>query len=282
MIDESPRQRRSTTKSAAGWQSSVDTCERDTKAVLLVGGKGTRLRSVVPFTPKPLARLGRWSFLELLVRQLRHQGIRRIVMCTGYLADQIEREFGDGHGLDVAIDYSKEPNPLGTAGAVKLAEPCFRGVSEFLVLNGDTFLEIDFHQLMHFHREHGGLVSMAVRRVDNAARYGTVHVDSRSRVVRFAEKMGLNNPGLVNAGVYVFSREVMPHIPCGPASLETEVYPELLDYGIYASEQHGTFFDIGTPEDYSRAQQLCDHIYEAALRTQQSALYPNHTHIDES
>src|SRR6266849_5097598 len=94
-----------------------------TKAVLLVGGLGTRLRSVVSSTPKPLASVGDRPFLELLVRQLRHQGIRHLVLCTGYLAYEIEKELGDGRKLDVIIEYSKEPYPMGTAGAVLFAEP---------------------------------------------------------------------------------------------------------------------------------------------------------------
>jgi len=282
MIDQAPNQRRSTGKSVAKWHSCVDSGDWDPKAVLLVGGKGTRLRSVVPSAPKPLARFGKCSFLELLVRQLRHQGIRQIVMCTGYLADQINREFGDGHDLDVLIEYSREPNPLGTAGAVKLAECYLRDVPEFLVMNGDSFLEIDFRHLIGFHRETGGLVSMAVRRVNDAARYGTVHVDNRHRVVCFAEKMGIKSPGLVNAGVYAFSRETIAYIQDGPASLETDVFPQLLDYGVYALEQYGTFFDIGTPEDYERAQHLRDHLYEAAFRTRTSVADSIPPHTGES
>ncbi len=120
----------------------------DTKAVLLVGGLGTRLRSLVSSAPKALAPMGDRPFLELLIRQLQEQGIRQLVMCTGYLADQIEAEFGDGRDLGVAIEYSKETQPLGTAGAVKLAQPHLQSVSEFLVMNGDSFLEIDFSQLV--------------------------------------------------------------------------------------------------------------------------------------
>src|SRR5712692_2499236 len=100
----------------------------DVKAIFLVGGLGTRLRSVLPSAPKSLACVGNRSFLELLVRQLHSQGIRRLVMCTGYLADQIENEFGNGQALDVAIEYSKEPHAVGTAGAVKLAEHYLRDV----------------------------------------------------------------------------------------------------------------------------------------------------------
>ena len=238
--------------------------KEDTKAVLLVGGLGTRLRSVVPSMPKPLAPVGNKSFLELLVRQLRYQGIHRLVMSTGYLADRIENEFGDGHDWDVTIEYSKEPNPLGTAGAVKLAQRYLRDLSDFLVMNGDSFMEVDFHQLFRFHRAHGGLVSIAVVEVSNACRYGTVQMDHVGRVSGFSEKTSNNAPGLVNAGVYVFSRAVLQHIPEGPASLEGTVFPHLLDQGVYALKQEGIFIDIGTPEDYARAQRLCDRLDQVA------------------
>ena len=234
-------------------------------AVLLVGGLGTRLQKVLPSTPKPLARVGDAPFLQFLVRQLRSQGIRRIVMCTGHLADQVEKEFGDGHQWDVEIRYSKELSPLGTAGAVKFAESHFAQASDFLVLNGDSFLELDVRELIRFHREHGGLVSMAVRRVPNAGRYGTVKLDSQNRVTGFLEKMGEAVPGMVNGGVYVFKRAILEQIPNGPASLEKDVFPRVLEQGVYALEQQGMFIDIGTPEDYARAQTLCQSLYKAAI-----------------
>jgi mannose-1-phosphate guanylyltransferase len=233
--------------------------------VLLVGGLGTRLRSVAPSTPKPLVSVGDKSFLDLLVQQLRNQGIHNLVMCTGYLGSQIENEFGDGKPWGVAIEYSKELHPLGTAGAVKLAQSFLRGVSDFLVMNGDSFVEIDFWQLIRFHRQHGGLVSMAVLPVSNAARFGTVQVDADGRVIGFAEKTGHETPGIINAGVYVFDQTVLDQIPEGPTSLEREVFPGLLSRGVYALGQHGMFIDIGTPEDYARAQQLRDRLYETAL-----------------
>ncbi len=210
-----------------------------TKAVLLVGGLGTRLRSVVGSTPKPLAAVGGKSFLELLVRQLRNQGITNLVMCTGYLGEQIQSEFGDGRLWGAAIEYSQEIGPLGTAGAVKLAHTYLRDVSEFLVMNGDSFLEIDFDQLIRFHRAHGGLVSMAVLEVDNAARYGTVKVDAQGRVVGFSEKTGCETSGVVNGGVYVFNRDVLEYIPEGPASLERDVFPRIFHHGMYALKHAG-------------------------------------------
>lgn len=242
----------------------LDQAEQDTPAFLLVGGLGTRLQSVLPSTPKPLARVGNMPFLELLVLQLRSQGIRRIVMCTGHLASQIQHEFGDGNKWGVAIDYSQESRPLGTAGAVKLAEGYLKQASDFLVMNGDSFLELDLRQFIQFHRGHSGLVSIAVRKVPDAARYGTVHMDANHRVVGFSEKTGAATPGIINGGVYVFNRAVLDQVPQGTASFEKDVFPRMLEQGVYALEQHGMFIDIGTPEDYARAQTLCQSLYQAA------------------
>ena len=235
-------------------------------AVLLVGGKGTRLQSVVSSKPKPLAPVGEKSFLHLLIRQFGSQGIRELVMCSGYLADQIESELGDGRALDVAIQYSKEDSPLGTAGALKLAEPLISGHSDFLVMNGDSFLEMDIPQFIDFHHAHQGLISVAVRCVENAARYGTVEVDGQFKITGFKEKTGSDAPGLVNGGVYVFKSSLLADIPTGPSSLERDVLPRLLDRGAFALEQQGMFIDIGTPEDYARAQELCESMYKAAIR----------------
>jgi D-glycero-alpha-D-manno-heptose 1-phosphate guanylyltransferase len=243
----------------------LDTALQDIPAVLLVGGIGTRLQSVLPATPKPLAPVGDAPFLQLLVKQLRSQGIRRLVMCTGHLGDQVEKEFSDGRKWDVAIAYSKESHPLGTAGAVKFAESYLGHASDFLVMNGDSFMELDFSELIRFHRQHNGLISMAVRRVPDAARYGTVQLDTQNRVVGFSEKMGAPVPGIVNGGVYVFKRAILQHIPDGPASLEKDIFPRLPEHEIYALEQQGMFIDIGTPEDYARAQTLCHSLYQAAL-----------------
>jgi NDP-sugar pyrophosphorylase family protein len=107
---------------------------------------------------------------------------------------------------------------------------------------------------------------MAVRGVSDAARYGTVQLDTLHRVVDFHEKSGAQVAGIVNGGVYVFDRAVLRYIPDGPASLEKDVFPHLLAEGIYGFEQHGLFIDIGTPEDYARAQELCDSLNLAALR----------------
>jgi NDP-sugar pyrophosphorylase family protein len=246
-----------------------DSSLQDFPALLLVGGLGTRLRPAVSSTPKPLALIGDIPFLQLLVLQLRSQGIRRIVMCTGFQSGQIKDEFGDGSKWDVAIEYSNETSPLGTAGAIKLAAGFLPQATEFLVLNGDSFLELDFRELFRFHHAHHGLATLAVHRVKDAARYGTVQLDAQNRIFRFSEKLGTPAPGTINGGVYIFNREVLRYIPEGPVSLEKDILPSLLEHGVFALEQNGMFIDIGTPEDYARAQALYENLYQAAvLRSQ--------------
>ena len=238
-------------------------------AILLVGGKGTRLQAVVSSKPKPLALVGNIPFLELLVLQLRSQGVHRMIMSTGHLADQIEETFGDGRRWNSDIRYSRESKPLGTAGAVKAAEAYLEESADFLVVNGDSFMETHIPEFLCFHRQHRGVASMAVRKVPDAARYGTVHMDASKRIIGFSEKTGNTSPGMINAGVYLFQRSVLKFVPEGPSSLEKDLFPNLLARGMYALEQHGMFIDIGTPEDYARAQRLYQELYQAALAAPQ-------------
>jgi mannose-1-phosphate guanylyltransferase len=238
-------------------------------AILLVGGKGTRLQPVVSSKPKPLALVGNVPFLELLVMQLRSQGVHRLIMSTGHLAEQFEETFGNGGRWNSDIRYSRESQPMGTAGALKAAEGYLEESTDFLVVNGDSFMEIDIPQFLRFHRQHRGVVSMAVRKVPDAARYGTVDVDASKRIVGFSEKTGNALPGIVNAGVYLFQRSVLKFMPEGASSLEKDLFPQLLTQGMYASEQDGMFIDIGTPEDYARAQGLYQELYKAAIAAPQ-------------
>ncbi len=232
--------------------------------LLLVGGFGTRLRSVLSDKPKPLAPIGEISFLELLVLQLRSQGFRHLVMCSGFRAEQIRREFGDGSKWSMRVEYSEETQPLGTAGAIKLAEPFLERSPEFVVMNGDSFLEIDLGQLIRIHREQGALATIAVRRVPDASRYGTVQLDDCNRITQFSEKTGIQSSGIINGGVYVFNRDILQEIPNAPSSLEQDVLPGMLKHRVFAVEQTGMFIDIGTPEDYARAQSLYHSLSRAA------------------
>lgn len=238
----------------------------DIPVALLVGGKGTRLQSVLSSTPKPLASLGNGSFLELLVEQLKCQGFRRFVMCTGHLAEQIEDYFGDGTRWDVEIRYSTEKTALGTAGALGLAASHLRGSSDFLVLNGDSFLDMDFNRFLEHHRRCGGIATIAVRQVPDASRYGAVEMDSSHKLIRFAEKTTTEASGLINGGVYLMRREVLDFLTDQPCSLERDIFPRLLEHGIFGLEQSGVFIDIGIPEDYERAQRMSGELRAAARR----------------
>jgi D-glycero-alpha-D-manno-heptose 1-phosphate guanylyltransferase len=245
--------------------SASENLSEGTPVLLLVGGMGTRLRSVLSDKPKPLAPIGGIAFLELLVMQLRANGFRNLVMCTGFEAGQIHEKFGDGLKWNLNISYSEENQPLGTGGAIKLAEPFLRQSPNFVVMNGDSFLELDLRQMAQYHNQHDGLGTIAVRRVSDAARYGTVHVDAEGKITRFSEKLGFATPGLINGGVYVFKKAALNHIPGGPVSLEKEVLPGLVSQGIFAFEQNGMFIDIGTPEDYARAQTIYESLTRAAV-----------------
>jgi len=240
---------------------------KNMKAVLLVGGLGTRLRPSVSGTPKVLASLDGRPFLELLVRQLASQGIRHLVMCTGYLAEQIKDQFGDGGPFGVAIEYSQEDVPLGTAGALALSKRFLAHQSDFLVLNGDSFFDVDFQELITFHANHGGIASIAAVAVENASRYGTLRLGENGRVVGFQEKNGREEPGTVNAGVYVFRHDVLENIPNGPASLERDIFPQVLSEGVFALTKNGLFIDIGTPEDYALARSIRDRLVSAAVKS---------------
>ena len=237
----------------------------DITAILLVGGQGTRLRPVISSTPKPLARVGKQPFLELLVQQLRRHGCRRLVMSTGYMSRQIEEEFGDGRAWGLEVKNSRESQPMGTAGALKLAGSFVADGQDFVAMNGDSFVDVDFGALLDFHRVRKGLSSLAVVRVPDTARYGTVKIDGDNRVAGFLEKTGANLPGVINAGVYVFNRGILENIPDGPASLEKDVFPKILARGVYAFEVDGMFIDIGTPEDYARAQTLFARLGHSAV-----------------
>ncbi|HLH03507.1 MAG TPA: nucleotidyltransferase family protein [Bryobacteraceae bacterium] len=236
----------------------------DIPAVLLVGGLGTRLRSVLPDKPKALASLGARPFLDLLLEQLEAQGIQQVLLCTGYLAEQMERVLAEARRRRLNIACSREPEPLGTAGAIAFARAHLEQSPAFLVLNGDSFLEIDLPGFLAFHLQQNGLATLATVRVPDSARYGTVELSDEGRVLRFLEKTGVSCSGLINGGAYLFSPAIFDYIPPGRANFETDVFPRILSRGVHAQEQHGIFIDIGIPEDYARAQQLYSRLERAA------------------
>tara|TARA_Y100000310_G_scaffold316318_1_gene367882 strand:- start:17935 stop:19998 length:2064 start_codon:yes stop_codon:yes gene_type:complete len=224
------------------------------KAVILVGGFGTRLQKVVSDKPKPLAPIAGKPFLEYQINRLKKQNIIDIVLCTGYLGYQIEDYFGDGSAFGVNIEYSKEDSPLGTAGAIKNAENFLKNEEEFLVLNGDTYAEIDFNKLIDFHKNYNTLISLSLNKSQEKERFGNVIIDSDNNVMEFREKDSKSSSNLINTGTYIFKKEILNLIPIGKkVSLETEIFPKILkkcEAKGYVWE--GYHIDIGIPDAFHK------------------------------
>lgn len=225
------------------------------QALILAGGAGTRLRSVLgDALNKPMAPIAGKPFLEYLIMRLQRQHIDDIILCVGYKSDLIQSYFGAGERWGVHLTYSHETEFLGTAGAMKLAAGLVSG-DDLFVLNGDSFFNVDVHELLRFHHEACATATLALAHVDNAQRYGVVHLASTHRVVGFAEKAREARAGLINGGIYVLTREVLDMIPSGRAcSLEREVFPALIEHDLYGRPFPGFFIDIGLPADYRRLQ----------------------------
>jgi dTDP-glucose pyrophosphorylase len=193
-------------------------------------------------------------FLEYLILQLKRQGLTDIVLCTGYLGEQVQKHFGGGSMWDVNISYSQEPEPLGTGGAIKLAEELIED-ENFLVMNGDSFLDIDLNRLIDYHLERNALATMALVEIENPARYGAVEITERGEIESFVEKGQRSESKLINGGVYVLNRKIFEFISKGKISLEKEVFPKLIGKGFYGMPVRGFFTDIGVPADYKRLQE---------------------------
>ncbi len=225
------------------------------EAVILAGGLGTRLRSVVADRPKVLAMVNGRPFLARLLDQMAGAGIESLVISTGHMADQVEAAFGPVHGA-MRIGYSRETSPLGTGGAVRLALD--KTTSDpLLVLNGDSYCQFDPAAFATFHREKKSRASILLARVPDTGRFGRVEVAPGGAVVRFEEKGASPSPGWINAGVYLLDREVIGGIPSGRAvSIEREVFPALIGSRFNGFQAGGAFLDIGTPESYAEAERF--------------------------
>ncbi|MFN8586402.1 MAG: sugar phosphate nucleotidyltransferase [Candidatus Eisenbacteria bacterium] len=223
------------------------------KAFVLAGGLGTRLRPRFGDLPKALAPLQGRPFLARMLGWLRDRGLPHVVVCAGYGADQLRDALGDGSEFGVTLEWSVEPEPMGTGGALKLAEPFVDG--PVLVVNGDTLGDADPWTLERDRWERGAIGAVSLYRVDEAAARGRVEHEG-DRIVRFVEKdVDYRGPAWVNGGQYAFSPELWRYLPAGASSLERDVLPKLAAAGRLAGiENAGRFWDIGTPEDFERAE----------------------------
>ena len=223
------------------------------KAFVLAGGLGTRLRPRFGDLPKALAPLQGKPFLARMLTWLRDRGLPNVVILAGYGADQLRETLGDGSEYGVKLEWSVETEPLGTGGALKLAEPFVDG--PVLVVNGDTLGDADPWTLERDRWERGAIGAVSLYRVEEAAARGRVEHEG-DRIVRFVEKdMEYRGPAWVNGGQYAFSPELWRHLGPGASSLERDVLPKLAAAGRLAGiENAGRFWDIGTPEDFERAE----------------------------
>ncbi len=226
------------------------------KAVILVGGEGTRLRPLTCNTPKAIVPILNQPFLKHLLVYLKKHGITDAILAMGYLPDPIQGCLGDGTQSGVRLTYLLEESPLGTAGAVKNAESYLD--EPFVVFNGDVLTEIDLSAMMKRHKEIGPRVSIALTPVDNPTLYGVVETDAGGIVQRFVEKPAWDEvtTNMINAGIYILEPEVLAHVPPStPSMFENYLFPRLLEMGepILGYPSDAYWIDIGTPEKYLQA-----------------------------
>ncbi len=224
------------------------------RAFVLCGGAGTRLRPMLADRPKSMALISGTPFLELLLDSLRSHRIGEVILGTGYMAEKIESYFGSGNKFGLNIRYSREHEPLGTGGALKLAESLIS--DPVLVLNGDSYVEWSLVPMLELFTGKNADIVVVLQAVADVTRYGSVALDQDGRVTQFVEKGDAAGPGLINAGVYLLRKQIVRDLPAGTAiSLEREVFPQL-DRGVYGLISTGLFIDIGIPDDLNRAQTL--------------------------
>ena len=230
--------------------------EQDITAVVLCGGLGTRLRKVLPNRPKVLADINGVPFVYYLLSNIEKTGCRKVIFCTGHLADQIENLLGARH-RELTLTYSKELIPMGTGGALRNAEH-YITTNYALVMNGDSFVECDFRYYYSWHLRVGANISMIVKRTLDTSRYGSITLSTDDRIVEFQEKVSSNESDekFINVGVYLMDHRMFQKIPKSlPVSLEKEVFPNLLTEGLFGYRIEGRFIDIGTPQSLVEARE---------------------------
>ena len=231
------------------------------EAILLVGGKGTRLRPLTLSVPKPLLPTAGVPFLCHQLARAAASGITHVVLATSYRSQMFGECLGDGSAFGLRIDYVHEGTPLGTGGGIRNAAGRLRGGpgDPVVVLNGDILSGHDIGAQVNLHSEAGAAATLHLIEVADPARYGCVPADERGRVTAFLEKTPDPVTNLVNAGCYVFTRRVIDEIPAGRrVSVERETFPALIQRGdlVMAFPDSGYWLDVGTPEAFVRGS--CD------------------------
>jgi D-glycero-alpha-D-manno-heptose 1-phosphate guanylyltransferase len=224
------------------------------EAVILAGGFGTRLRGVVNDIPKPMAPIAGTPFMSFILDNLSDYGVERVILSVGYKYETVQSYFKDMY-RHIDILYSVESSPLGTGGAVKKALSLVEN-DTVLIVNGDTYLDIDLDLFYAFHDSNGSDLTMVLKPMSDYDRYGSVYIDNGYRIVGFEEKRSKSN-GLINTGVYLldknsFGKIALPDVFSFESDFLEKFYPTLKFYGLPMDVY---FVDIGIPEDYRKAEQ---------------------------
>ncbi len=229
------------------------------KALILAGGIGTRLRPLSCTRPKLLFPILNKPLLDWTLESLAKSGVNEVTLAAKYMAEAFMQRYGESK-YGMKITYSREKKPMRTGGAIKYAEEFIGHEEPFLVLNGDIFTKIDYTALLKKHEEKNPVATIALYRVEDPSRYGTVKLTEENRVTQFIEKapLGQAPSNLINAGIYVLDPEIFKHIPSGrPVSIEYEIFPELAKEGkLFGYEFKEIWMDMGKPRDYLKANRI--------------------------
>jgi mannose-1-phosphate guanylyltransferase len=251
------------------------------QAIVLVGGEGTRLRPLTESVPKPALNLVDRPFLAYMIEWLASHGVDEVVLACGFLPDVLREALGEGDEHGARVRYVAEPEPLGTAGAIRFAADALGDElgDRFLALNGDVLTDLDLTALLAAHAQREARATIALHPVEDSSAYGLVSSDEGGDVLAFREKTGERVPGAVNAGMYVLEREVLELVAPGEnVSIEREVFPRLVGNGLHSLLLDGYWMDIGTPDRYLRATW---DILDGAVATRVEPTAPG-LHVDPS
>ena len=224
-------------------------------AIILAGGMGTRLKTIISDLPKPMAPIMNVPFLTYQLNYLKHFGIKKVIFSVGYLSEKIIAHYNQSFE-NISIEYSIEKNPLGTGGGIRMA---MSNLNEdlVLILNGDSFFDLNLEQFYNLHLEQKAEFSLALRYVNNSERYGNIEFNSSHQITSFIEKNQLNQSGYINAGVYILSKKLYLQNtkPDINFSIEKDFFEKQLNQLIIKGFEFKDYFiDIGIPEDYLKAQ----------------------------
>jgi D-glycero-alpha-D-manno-heptose 1-phosphate guanylyltransferase len=220
------------------------------EAIILAGGFGTRLSHIIKDVPKPMAPVCGNPFLKYIIDDLAIKGITRIIMAVGYKQDVIVDYFGTLY-RNIKISYSREEYPLLTGGAIKKAlKECEE--ESILIINGDTFFDVDLNGLINIHKNNNADITIALKYLENFERYGTVEFNN-NKIIAFEEKK-YKEKGYINGGIYVIKKNLLELNLENKFSLEEYITNKVLDINIFAFLSDGYFIDIGVPADYEKVQ----------------------------